>query len=387
MFAALVLWSCSDDGATTADAATDGDAATGDAGLDAGDGGEVDPLLHLSPGDATGLSPGNMDGQDEDPALLVRQDGSLVAAWYSNRNGDDDKEIFVVGSHDGTSWTDPPAQATRADPWAFAPTLAEDGAGVVHLAWWQVTNLPEGCDPDTSCTGTDNRVFAARSPDGVDWDTGAAEEVTAGPGDWLPALLWDAGRGALAIYFSAVERNGDGEVDLAEGRARLYRVVRDDDGWSPPERLLGLDTESTHEQYPQVARAADGTTWITWTRYDAVESPDPSHVVDVPSTDTMLASSADGLTWSAPRRLGESAAVDVFPILYADRVSWRTEATSVELPVGGAYPDDLVERPELTGYTARVVVTHTPGIVWAAWVAGSRPNQKIEHAFLAWSLP
>lgn len=390
-----------DDDTVSADAAVGEDAGVrdggdGDAG-DAGDDGDAgDPLEHLAATEPGRLSPGNEDGQDEDPALLVRSDGSLLCAWYSNRNGtqpdgSEDKEIFVMASRDGVAWTDPPAQATRADGWAFAPTLAEDGDGVVHLAWFQLTPLPEGCTPNVDCTGAANRLFAARSADGVTWELDAAEQVTSGPGDWLPALLWDGERGQIALYFSAVVRDEDGAVDFGEGRARIYRVLREDDGWSAPERLVDVDTETTHEQYPQASLAADGTVRLTWTRYPSTTASDPVGVIEAKTSDTMVAVSGDGLTFQDVRTLsdgGEDGALDVFPSFYADRVVWLTTAlgdpVTVDLPFDGAFPADAIERPEIAGYTARVAVTHTPGIVWVAWVSGAAPTQKIEHAFLPW---
>lgn len=370
-----------DDDDVAADAAPGDDAAA--AGDDAGVDAAVDPLTHLEPGGPFRLS-GDEEGQDEDPAILVTHDGVLVCAWYSNRNGLYDKELFLVRSTDGVTWTDPPAQVTRGDGWAFAPSLAEDANGGLHLVWWELTPLPEGCTPGADCEGAANRLLHAWSPDALTWDLDAADEVTTGPGDWLPSVVFDRVRDRLLVYFSAVVRDEAGQVDLGEARARLYRVERpvDSDSWSAPVRLSGVETETTHEQYPSVVQAEDGTFRLAWTRYDASERSDAAAVVEIASTDTMLATSDDGLAWSDVRVAGAAGGVDVLPYLFDDRVLWHTATANVVMPFDGAWPDDAIERPELDGYSARVARTATPDIDWAVWVAGADPTQKLDHAFL-----
>jgi hypothetical protein len=372
-------------------------------GAGAGPGGDGGPLTRIEPGGPLPLSPGNLTGQDEDPTILRALDGSLFAAWYSNRNGTqedglEDKEVFLVRSTDALSWTDPPIQLTRSSAWAFYPSLTQDRSGAFHLAWWRVILLPPGCTPAVDCTGTDNRIVYKSSPDGIAWDLDAEVEITAGPGDWLPSIVHDRIGDRLLVYFAAVARDANGDVDLGEATTRIYVVIHEGGAWSPPARLSGVNPDTSHNTYPHVVQRDDGVFQMTWTRYDAGAGSDVLQVLEEPSTDTMFSTSTDGLTWSAPVVMsdgGAGPAIDVFPYLYADHagarwyVTWRTTAlggaggAAVELPVGAAYPGDLVERPEIAGYTGRVLATPTPDVFWAVWVRGPAPAQKVEHRFFA----
>ena len=356
------------------------------------------PLTRIEPGASFTLSPGNLTGQDEDPAILRALDGSLYVAWYSNRNGTqpngvEDKEIFLVRSTDGVAWTDPPIQMTRHDDWAFYPTLAQDESGVFHLAWWRVQLLPPGCDPGVDCTGTDNSIIYKSSPDGVTWDLDAETVITSGPGDWLPSIVHDGVADRLIVYFAAVARDASGNTDLGETTTRIYAVIRDAGGWSSPVRISGVNPDTSHNTFPHVLQRGDGAYQMTWTRYDAAASSNVLQVIQEDSTDTMFSASSDGLTWTASVVMsdnGAGPAIDVFPYLHADHdgaswyVTWLSAlgpAATVELAVGGVYPVDLVGRPEINGYTGRMVATSTPGVFWAVWVEGANPTQKIQSRF------
>ena len=100
------------------------------------------PMERIPAGPAFTLSPGNPTGQDEDPAILLARDRSLYVAWYSDRLGVNDKEIFLVRTTDGMTWTDPPIRVTRHDDWAFYPTLAQDPTGTIHIAPSTVVQVP-----------------------------------------------------------------------------------------------------------------------------------------------------------------------------------------------------------------------------------------------------
>lgn len=349
------------------------------------------PLARLAPSAAASvLSPGNASGQDEDPSIVRARDGSLYVAWYSNRNGlqtdgREDKEIFLMRSGDGATWTDPPIQLTRDPAFAFYPSLAQDAAGAFHLAWWRV--IPTG-------PGTDNRILYKSSPDGVTWDADQGLEIASGPGDWLPALVADRAGGRLLVYFSAVARDRNGAVNLGERILRLHVAIRDAAGaWAAPAPLQGVNEDATHNTYPHVLQRAGGSFVMTWTRYDAAQPNDVLQVIQEPSTVTMLSTSADGVAWTPPVAMSEAgAAIDVFPSLFADPadrpfVLWTTTAfgapVTAELAAGASYPGGVVQRPEISGYTARLLATPTPGIFWSVWVEGPAGTQKVRHRFLA----
>ncbi len=366
--------------------------------------GGSDPARAFGPTGPVTLSPGNLAGQDEDPSIVRALDGSLYVAWYSNRNplqpdGLQDKEIFLMRSADGATWTDPPIQLTRSPVFAFYPSLAQDASGVFHLAWWRLIPLPPGCDPDavaTTCTGTQNRIVYKSSPDGVTWDLDQEQEIATGPGDWLPSLVADRIGGRLLVYFAAVARDQSGNVNLGETTLRIFVVIHDGNGWSAaPTPLTGVNVDTSHNTYPHVVQKSDGSFLMTWTRYDAARPNGVLQVTSEPSTATMFSTSADGISWTPPVVMSDPVSfIDVFPYLYGDQagaqwyVSWLTTAFSasggvVELPVGGTYPGEVTARPELGGYTARIVATSTPGIYWGVWVEGAPSTQKIRHRFFA----
>jgi hypothetical protein len=380
---AVALGACGGDPGADVDAAAGGDASSIDA----------DPLTLLEPGPAFELSTGNSAGQDEDPALARGPDGRLWVAWYSNRNGADgsgreDKQIFLRVTGDGTTWA-APIQVSYDPEWAFYPDLAVVADGV-HVAWWRNLLLPAGCVPGgaPACVGVDNRLAYAHSPDGLGWPMAAPVDITSGPGDWLPSILIDPATSEIRVYFAAVARAADGSVDLGERRSRLYVVTRAAGAaWSAPVRLLGVDDGASHDSYPDVVRNGDGGYLMTWTRFDGALDGGPLQVIQTDTSETMVATSSDGVTFTGVTAISAAAtpATDAFPHLFADHaggwhVTWITTAlgpaTQVELAVG-ADPSARVVRPELAGYTASAIATPTPGVFLGAFVDGANPTQRV----------
>jgi hypothetical protein len=339
---------------------------------------ETDPLTQLQSTGPLPLSPGNLAGQDEDPAILVARDGSLFAAWYSNRlglhpSGRERKEIFVARSTDGATWSDPVAATSDAE-WSFYPSLAQSADGVFHLAWMRWHLLPDGCVPGGSmpCTGTDRRIFYNRSTDGLHWTLADEMEIASGPADELANVV-AASDGRLLVYYASGYRSGDPVQEIW--------VVVHDDAWNAPAAVTGIESAVHHDTFPNVAERAPGDFLMTWTRYDLADS------LFSLGTQTMLSTSADGLSWTAPVALSSaSASKDVFPHLYPDHarqnwfVVWVTESGTLDLRIGGSEPPAPIDIP---GYTPRVLPTATPGIYWAAWAEGTEPIQKVRYRFLA----
>lgn len=395
MWAALLLAAgCGDDGAAPVDASgPDAPLPVDAAAIDGA------PLTNLQPGDPFELSTGNETGQDEDPAVLRANDGSLYVVWYSNRNGTqadgrEDKEIFISRITDAVTWTSPPVQATDHADWAFFPSLAQDASGAFHLAWWRLRPVPDGCTPGVDCTGTENRIAYNSSADGLTWNPANATVIADGPGDWLPSVVYDAVADRVLVYFAAVARDANGNTNLGDSVLRIYVVIRDSQGnWTGPRRLAGVNPDTSHNTYPQVVQQANGTFLMAWTRYDVAASSNPLAVITEDSTNTMVSTSIDGINWTSPVLMSDGAGtnIDVFPDLHANHagtawyVTWLsaqlTNATNVELAIGGTYPDDVVERPVLEGYTARVVATPTPDVFLGVWVAGDDPTQNLEAVF------
>jgi hypothetical protein len=354
--------------------------------------GGVDPLRSLQPTAPRNLSPGNLTGQDEDPSIVAARDGSLYAAWYSNRlglqpSGRERKEIFVARSTDGVTWTDPPAQATESEEWSFYPSLAQDAGGAFHLTFMRWHLKPAGCVPSTPgcpggptcCTGLEKRVLYTSSPDGLTWDRANAQEIAAGPADELASLV-AASDGRLLVYYVSGYRHGDTDK-------QIFVRVREGAGWGSPALAAEVSSTSHHDTFPHVVERSPNDFLVTWTRYDLSAGDTLFH----PSMQTMLSTSTGGLVWTPPVVLSGEAdppTVDVFPYAYPDHsrgtwfVAWVTPGGVVDLPVGGTYPGDL-EPLDLPGYTPRIAPTVTPGIYFAAWAEGEEPRQKVRYRFFA----
>jgi hypothetical protein len=163
-------------------------------------------------------------------------------------------------------------------------------------------------------------------------------------------------------------------------------AVHDAAGWHAPVEASGASSDTMHDTFAHVVERAPGSFLMTWTRHPTT---DP---LFSPSSETMLSTSSDGLTWTPPVvASGPSpATIDVFPYLYPDHarqrwsVMWVTENGTVEVPVDdldGASPA-AVPIP-VGGYTPRLAPSPTPGIYWAVWAEGTEPTQKIRQRLLA----
>lgn len=329
------------------------------------------------------LSAGNESGQDEDPALLRTADGQFVVAWYSDRNGGGDKELFLSRSADGQAWSDP-VQLTRSDGDSFYPSLTQDTAGTFHLAWWRVVHV--------NALGANNEILVKSSPDGITWDLDQETIVAGGPNDFVPCIVHDRAGSRLLVFFASPTRAADGRVDLNEKTLRLYVSENAGSGWSPPQRLNGVNDDATHNTFPYVVQREDGRFLMVWTRYAGAASSGVLTVLSEPSTETMMSTSANGIDWDAPVLVSSASgdkAVDALPTLYPDfaRASWTalwltaaqgaSTGSAVEAPLTDSTAGVATARPEITGYSPRVAPLDGGGRSLGVWVAGASGRQKI----------
>lgn len=327
------------------------------------------------------LSAGNEEGQDEDPSLLRSADGQLHVAWYSDRNGPDDKELFITHSADGQAWSEP-AQLTRSGGDSFYPSLAQDAAGAFHLAFWRVIHV--------NVLGTNNKIFTKSSADGTTWDLDQETVVAGGPNDLVPCMVHDRVAGRLLVYFASSSRAADGRVDLNEKTLRLYVSENAGAGWSLPSRLNGVNDDASHNTFPSVVQTDDGTFLMVWTRYKASASSGVLTVLSDPSTETMISLSSNGLDWEEPRLVspGGESTVDALPSFYPDAAgtSWTalwltapkgsSSGSTVEAVLSGPLPA-ATPRPEITGYSGHAAPLDASGHYLGVWVAGRSGRQKI----------
>jgi hypothetical protein len=377
---ALSLGACSGDdadrssspasggGGVGGDAAASG-GASGDAGSEAG--ADADAELDsdsdagaFAPGQKMLLSADNPDDLDEDPSVVAAADGSLLIAYFSQRNGNPD--IYVKRTVDGITWTE--ARVTVSPSADYYPSLSQDESGRFHLTWFRWTGFQIGS------------IWYTSTLDPTSWDPAAEEQVTTTPDvdDWVPTFARTNG-GDSVICFASEKRN-----KAAHSEIYLSRKPAGASGWLPPAAIPELESDTQDDTVPILARTGDDLS-LVWVRCD----PGGTAPCLSGSADLFRATSSDATTWSAPEELtsdASDATADALPSLYVDQtgVWWTlwisappgTSGQVLEAPLSN--PSATVPRVELEGYSPHVAATQTPGVFLGAWVESvpNQPNQK-----------
>jgi hypothetical protein len=327
-------------------------------------------------GAATLFSVGNPAGKDEDPTVLLARDGSLCLAWFSDRDGGN-QEIYLRRTTSGTDWTTPPLRVTNHPGGDFAPQLMQDDAGAIHLVWFRWSAFRVGQIMHRQATG-DCTQLAAAADDPVSTDPGVD--------DWVPTIA-QAADGALLVYWVSKTRATSGN------RNRIYvsRRAAGAAAWTTPALAAGLAAPGENEHLPFVLRTGSTLT-MAWVRHDGTNFE--PWVAPLPKSDIWLATSGDGLAWTAPVKMTNEPApvVHLYPGLYRrfDGSVWihwlstRLDAVNqvpslFEFPLAGLAPMNLypngIERNGLLsnmlpGYSHRISMTPAPGVYAGAWVDG-----------------
>ncbi len=297
-------------------------------------------------------------GKDEDPNLARLADGSIVLAWYSERTGGGD--IYYRHSPDGRSW-DAPVQVSSSASTDVYPGLVEAPAHTLHAVWHRFDG-----DPNTS-----SRIIYNRSTDGT-WN--AANEQTIGPGiDWSPSIA--AANGALVVVFAHDPCAPNLPVCFE------IEIVRSLDGgatWSAPV-APPLGATGTSDALPFLALTGDHLT-LVWNRYVATTSAELPY--QTATSEVMLSTSPDGVTWSTPIAVTSNGDYDLFPSLYEDQagtwwLTWLTAPAATQIsmvvaqPLATAGSGVPTATLPVTGYSPRAIATSVPDRYVAAWVEGT----------------
>jgi hypothetical protein len=325
------------------------------------------PSPSFEPGEPFLLTPGS-PAEDEDPSVLLAADGTLAVAFFSRRQGNAD--IYVTTTRDGLIWTGPARVTVDADD-DFAPSLIQDRTGRFHLAWFRRAPAPTYYAHVRSTSTLDLGSWSPTDERRVTDATGYLE-------DWVPTLA-ETPDGRLVIVFVSRFRGAGSTYDL-------YSVVSGDGGdtWGAPVALDDVNDPAAHDHLPSLARTDAGLA-LAWVRCDTTSSTPWEN----PSADVLLATSTDGVRWTAPANVThDSGILDVFPGLYrrfdgAWSLVWVSTATSaagsvVDVPVAGvaAYPAGRTELP-LAGYSPRIVATPRAGVYLGVTVQGATGAQDL----------
>ncbi|MGH7461168.1 MAG: hypothetical protein ACREMA_09080 [Longimicrobiales bacterium] len=328
----------------------------------------------FEPTEALLLSSGSPT-KDEDPNVLRARDGSLYVAWFSDRGANAD--LYITRTRDGREWS-APVRVTTSTHADFYPNLIEDEQGMFHLVWFRWVSLFKG------------NIWYNSSADGVTWDPAREVQVTQAidVDDWVPSITSRAD-GTLLVYFVSQLR-----WTSATPTSDLYVAVKrpQSAAWDPVVGVSGVNSPSEHDHLPVVARTGNQFT-LVWVRHDTSQ-PQP-WLSPPPKSDLFYATSADGLTWTSPRRITNESGhvVNVFPGLYQSSegvwsvlwLSTRAGSPAVfELPLANSdlYPQGIVGNTQLPpGYSHRVVATSRPGVYLGVWVQGPDGAQDIHYRF------
>jgi hypothetical protein len=213
------------------------------------------------------------------PAIAIDASGYLHVVWHDATPGS--YQIYYKRSTDGgTSWS-----ANQRLTWtsydSFAPDIAADSLGGVHVIWHDYS--PGNAE-----------VYYKRSTDG-----GAS---------WLPnqRLTWTSTASELpAIAVDGVDRIHVIWGDCMPGNLDLYykRSLTGGANWTPTQRLTW---NSGNSSYPGIACSPAGHLHVVWSDY----TPGNCEIY-------YIAASNGGTTWSSPRRLTWNSGRSDYPAIVA----------------------------------------------------------------------
>ena len=308
--------------------------------------------------------------KDEDPSVLRARDGSLYIAWFSDRGGQ--SNIYVSRSTDKTAWS-APVKLTSNIHGNFYPNLMQDAQGVLHIVWFEWVTLRVG------------QIRHATSTNGLTWSAEEAVTTEFLLDDWVPSIA-EAPDGSLIVVFASEKRGGQPDV------AELYSVRKRPgaSAWDAPVRM-SVNSVAEHDQLPYIARTGAGLT-LVWVRHDARDR----NFITNPKSELHLATSPDGITWSAPQKITTHTGnvANLFPQLFARHdgawaILWLStrsgSARQYEMPLSRVsdFPAGIQQNTFLPdGYSHRQTATTTPGEYLAAWVQGADGVQDIYYRYI-----
>lgn len=285
----------------------------------------------------TGVGDGSNDGS---PQIAADGAGNWVVVWQSESDpavttsmGD----VYCSRSTDaGATWSYPEVISTEvAGPeWDFGPQVATDRAGNWTVLWQRADDSGEidarivaVHSSDGGATWSDPRVYGTGVPG---WTLGKTNVQLAGgnAGEWVAVLHSTenpCGAAADRDIF-AMRSNSDGQI------------------WTPPSWLnTNASSDMQSDYFPHVATNGHGN-WVTvWqTREDIGGAGTDMDLFVARSTD-------GGVSWSDPALLNLNAAVDgvgdYYPRVVSDGAGrwvgvWQSYTTGSDGDVSFTYSDD-----------------------------------------------
>ncbi len=235
-------------------------------------------------------------GKDEDPTVLQARDGSFYVAWFSDRDGN--PEIWMTRTADGIIWEEP-WKITNDPAEDLYPQLTESRSGGFYLTWFHIAF-------DATLQQFTFHIWFAKSIDGKIWTDHKQLSESASTFNWVPSIMEDS-NGRIWIAYTS------GRLDLNK---EIYLQYSDDKGATWNMEPVRVTTSALADDFPFIIQSKSGTYLIAWARYN------DSLGLFNPTSENMLATSTDGLTWSSPQVVSpadlSATITDTLPHLFSE---------------------------------------------------------------------
>lgn len=304
------------------------------------------------------------NGDDEDPSVMLAQDGRFYVAWSSKRqNG---VNIYIKSSEDGRTWSTED-QVTIGPGEDFYPSLAQTRDGTFHIAWFRLERAQADMD-----------IWYSRSQNARTWTVPAP--ISDSPKvEWAPSIHADS-RDALHIVWSSGKT----------GNRELFVSRSDNRGlwWSPERQITQSDEE---DDFPHMIETSEGEWILAWTRYRK-GSPLLDYIKDT-SAEIVIARSWDGLNWSVPEvsapKDEKRRHMDLLPFVFEDAatrqlyLSWTSSRSNrwgnilLRNLASEASAYRLLTTERTSDYDAKIAPTKTPGQYLMVWVSDRDGRREI----------
>jgi len=209
---------------------------------------------------------------DEDPSVVLAQDGKYYAAFISARH--DVVGIFMKTSDDAVAWSEayPIVDGPHKD---MGPNLFQTADGTFHMFFWRSKEID-----------WIRNIYYMHSKDTRTWSQprNLTDHASC---NWAGNTFVDD-RGRFMMVFSS-NRTGNHE---------LYQMVSKDQGqtWSKPAKITD---HPLNDDFPFLYQLDDGGYFLAWTRFDKKAGIFYANK----TTDIYYMVSDDGFTWNGKQHL------------------------------------------------------------------------------------
>ncbi len=192
------------------------------------------------------------------PTIAVDGSGNVHIAWYDYTNYDGsgtDLDIFYKRWNTTTAaWTTTEVVSTESTDFSYDPTIAVDGSGNVHIAWEGRT--------DYGSSGTDDDIFYKRwNANTAAWTTTEVVSTESADNSYYPTIAVDDSGNLHLTWMDWTDYSGSG-TDADIFYKRWYAITA---AWTTTEVV---STESTDDSWcPTIAVDDSGNVHIAWYDY------------------------------------------------------------------------------------------------------------------------